>query len=154
MLLLWKQKQQQDLEQDRGLPNLMTLTLPGNFRQEKYTHLPREGFGFRSPVEVCLLTLEHVCLLTLGAVQLIRKALQLKVPLNLSPADTRQGTQTVLKKCTLSSHPPRTLLHLPRVPWPSRHLPGTQSHPAPSLELTSQVTAHILPLSGSPVGYL
>lgn len=84
-----------------------------------------------------------------------QKSTPTETSLNLSPADTRQGTQTVLKKCTLSSHPPRlTLLHLPRVPWPSRHLPGTQSHPAPSLELTSRVTAHILPLSGSPVGYL
>lgn len=86
-------------------------------------HPPPQGGvwtdGFRSLVEVCLLTSEHVCLLMLGAVQLIRKALQLKVPLNLSPADTRQGAQTVLKKCTLLSHPPRMLLHLPQVPRPS-----------------------------------
>ena len=97
-------------------------------------HPPPQGgvLDFRSPVEVCLLTLEHVCLLVLGAVQLIRKALQLKFQPNLSPAETRQGTQTVLKKCELSSHPPRMLLHLLRVHWPSQHLPGTQSHPAPS----------------------
>ena len=78
MLLLWKQKQQQVLEQDPGLPKLMPLTLSGNFRQERDTHLPG-GFGFRPPAEVCLLALEQVCLLTLGAVQLIRKALQLKL---------------------------------------------------------------------------
>ena len=49
MLLLWKQKQQQDPEQDGGLPNLITLTLSGNFRQEKYTHLPKEGFWTFGP---------------------------------------------------------------------------------------------------------
>ena len=113
MLLLWKQKQQQDLEQNCGLPNLITLTLSGNFQQEKYTQPPQGGvLDFQSPVEVCLLTLEHVCLLVLGGLQLIRKALQLKFQPNLSPGDTRQGTQTVLKKCELSSHPPRMLLHL------------------------------------------
>ena len=77
-------------------------------------HPPPQGgvLDFRSRVEVCLLTLEHVRLLVLGGVQLIRKALQLKFQLNLSPADRRQGTQTMLKKGELSSHPARMLLHL------------------------------------------
>lgn len=138
-----------------GLPKLMPLTLSGNFWQERHTDLPGERGGWLSapsrslPVDVRAGVSAHA-----GGSAVNQKSTPSQSSLNLSQADTRQGTQTVLKKCTLSSHPPRTLLHLPRVPRPSWHLPGTQSHPAPSLELASHVPAHILPLSGSPVGYL